>query len=65
VRPSSRSPRSPSAPNADALVLFSVRDTAEAWLRRVNEMVLPSARLALAADWNHRHGSAGTNHAER
>jgi hypothetical protein len=35
----------------DALVLLSVRDSAEAWLRSFDEMVLSYARLSLASDW--------------
>ena len=36
----------------DALVLLSVRDTAETWWQSANETILPVARKALAPDWN-------------
>jgi hypothetical protein len=42
--------------NPDALVLLSVRDTAEEWWQSVEEMILPYARMALAADWNEGRG---------
>jgi hypothetical protein len=35
----------------DALVLLSVRDTAEIWLQSVEATILPVARKALAPDW--------------
>jgi hypothetical protein len=36
----------------DALVLLSVRDTAETWWQSANETILPVARKTLAPDWN-------------
>jgi hypothetical protein len=36
----------------DALVLLSVRDTAEAWWQSADATILPVARMALAADWS-------------
>jgi hypothetical protein len=36
----------------DALVLLSVRDTAETWWQSANTTILPVARKALAPDWN-------------
>ena len=40
-----------SAANPDALVLLSVRDSAETWLASLETTVLPAARMALADDW--------------
>lgn len=42
--------------NPDALVLLSVRDTAEVWWQSANETILPIARMALAPDWNQGRG---------
>jgi len=41
-----------SAANPDALVLLSVRDSAETWWHSADETILPYARMALAPDWN-------------
>lgn len=41
-----------SAAYPEALVLLSVRDTAETWWRSANETILPVARTALAPGWN-------------
>lgn len=35
----------------DALVLLSVRDSAETWWQSLNATILPVARMALAGDW--------------
>lgn len=40
-----------SAANPDALVMLSVRDSAETWWQSTNETILPVARRALAPDW--------------
>lgn len=40
----------------DALVLLSVRDTAETWWNSANETFLPIARMALTPDWNEGRG---------
>ncbi len=40
-----------SAANPDALVLLSVRDSAETWWQSLNETVLGPARAALAPNW--------------
>lgn len=40
----------------DALVLLSVRDSAEIWWQSANETILPVARMALAPDWNQGRG---------
>ena len=45
-----------SAANPDALVLLSVRDTAEVWWRSVDEMILPHARMAFAPGWTAGRG---------
>jgi Sulfotransferase domain len=37
--------------NPDALVLLSLRDSAEAWWKSADESILPYARMALAPDW--------------
>jgi hypothetical protein len=42
--------------NPNALVLLSVRDSAETWWQSVNETILPVARMALAPDWNQGRG---------
>jgi hypothetical protein len=42
--------------NPDALILLSVRDTAETWWQSVDATILPYARLALAPDWNEGRG---------
>lgn len=42
--------------NPDALVLLSVRDSAETWWQSANATILPIARMALAPDW--REGRA-------
>jgi hypothetical protein len=36
----------------NALVILSVRDTAETWWQSAESTILPVARLALAPDWN-------------
>jgi hypothetical protein len=38
--------------NPDALVLLSVRDSAETWWQSLNETVLAAARAALAPGWS-------------
>lgn len=38
--------------NPDALVLLSVRDSAETWWQSANESFLPVARMALAPGWS-------------
>jgi hypothetical protein len=48
--------RALSEANPDALVLLSVRDSAETWRQSVNETILPVARMALAPDWNQGRG---------
>jgi hypothetical protein len=40
----------------DALVLLSVRDSAETWWQSVDKTILPVARMALAPDWNEGRG---------
>lgn len=50
--PSSMFWRELSEANPDALVILSVRDSAEVWQRSFDEMVLPPARQSLAPDWN-------------
>lgn len=40
----------------DALVLLSVRDTAETWWHSAGETIIPVARMALAPDWNDGRG---------
>ncbi len=42
--------------NPDALVLLSVRDTAETWWQSANATFLPAARMALAPDWTGGRG---------
>jgi hypothetical protein len=37
--------------NPNALVLLSVRDTAEVWWQSADATILPVARMALAPDW--------------
>ena len=44
--------------NPEALILFSVRDSAETWWQSANETFLPYARLALAPDWKEGRGLA-------
>lgn len=39
-----------------ALVLLSLRDSAEIWWQSINSTILPVARLALAPDWNEGRG---------
>jgi len=53
----------------DALVLLSVRDSAETWWHSADKTFLPFARMALAPDWNEGRGLiallerfAGTKH---
>jgi Sulfotransferase domain len=41
-----------SAAYPDALVLLSVRDSAEVWWHSADETILPYARLGLAPDWD-------------
>lgn len=38
--------------NPDALVLLSVRDSAEAWWQSAEATILPYARMSLAPDWS-------------
>jgi hypothetical protein len=40
----------------DALVLLSVRDSAETWWQSAAATILPVARMALAPDWNDGRG---------
>lgn len=40
----------------DALVLLSMRDSAETWYQSVNATILPVARMALAPDWGGGRG---------
>ncbi len=42
--------------NPDALVLLSVRDSAETWWQSVNETILPYARMAQSPDWTEGRG---------
>lgn len=42
--------------NPDALVLLSVRDSAETWWQSADETILPYARMALAPSWNEGRG---------
>jgi hypothetical protein len=42
--------------NPEALVLLSVRDSAETWWQSLNETILPVARKALTADWKEGRG---------
>jgi hypothetical protein len=42
--------------NPDALVLLSVRDSAETWWQSLSETILPVARRALTPDWKEGHG---------
>ena len=55
--------------NPNALVLLSVRDSAETWWQSAHETILPYARRALAPDWSEGRGLtnllerfAGTKH---
>jgi hypothetical protein len=45
-----------SAAYPEALVLLSVRDSAETWWHSCDETFLPFARMALAPDWPHGRG---------
>jgi hypothetical protein len=45
-----------SAANPQALVLLSVRDSAETWWQSVDSTILPVARMALAPGWNEGRG---------
>jgi hypothetical protein len=45
-----------SAAYPDALVLLSVRDSAETWWHSADETILPYARMALAPDWSEGRG---------
>jgi Sulfotransferase domain len=45
-----------SAAYPDALVLLSVRDSAEEWWHSADETILPFARMSLAPDWNEGRG---------
>ena len=45
-----------SAANPNALVLLSLRDSAETWWQSANATILPVARMALAPDWNEGRG---------
>jgi hypothetical protein len=42
--------------NPEALILLSVRDSAEAWWNSANETILPYARMAQAPDWREGKG---------
>ena len=42
--------------NPNALVLLSLRDSAETWWQSANATILPYARMALAPDWNQGRG---------
>jgi hypothetical protein len=45
-----------SAASPDALVLLSLRDSAEVWWQSAAATILPVARMALAAGWNEGRG---------
>ena len=45
-----------SAAYPDALVLLSLRDSAETWWHSADETILPYARMSLAPDWNEGRG---------
>jgi len=45
-----------SVANPDALVLLSVRDSAEEWWYSADGTILPYARMSLAPDWNEGRG---------
>lgn len=45
-----------SGADPDALVLLSVRDSAETWYQSLSETILPVARKALAPDWKEGRG---------
>jgi hypothetical protein len=45
-----------SAAYPDALVLLSVRDSAEEWWHSADETILPYARMSLAPDWSEGRG---------
>ena len=40
----------------DALILLSVRDSAQTWWESADATFLPYARMGLAPDWEHGHG---------
>lgn len=42
--------------NPEALVLLSVRDSAETWWQSADQTILPYARMALAPDWSQGRG---------
>jgi len=42
--------------NPDALVLLSVRDSAETWWQSIDKTILPYARESLAPDWKEGRG---------
>lgn len=42
--------------NPEALVLLSVRSTAETWWHSIDKTILPYARMALAPEWNEGRG---------
>ncbi len=44
--------------NPEALVLLSVRDSAETWWQSMDATVLPAARLSLSPDWSEGCGLA-------
>lgn len=44
--------------NPDALILLSVRDSAETWFESADATILPYARMPLAADWSDGRGLA-------
>lgn len=45
-----------SAANPDALVLLSVRESAQVWWESADATILPYARMGLAPDWNEGRG---------
>ena len=42
--------------NPEALVLLSIRDSAETWWQSIDKTILPYARMALAPEWNEGRG---------
>jgi hypothetical protein len=42
--------------NPDALILLSVRDSADTWWQSVNETILPYARMVLSPSWTEGRG---------
>lgn len=42
--------------NPEALVLLSMRDSAETWWQSIDKTILPYARMALAPEWNDGRG---------